>query len=98
MQIKQDDIVLVVLQDPREKVWGALREINQAGVFVRGIDLNSFEELVKATANHTPFYGLSEQFFPMWRIERISRDDADGDIPSMQQQFEERTGKTFHEV
>ncbi|NNE99981.1 MAG: hypothetical protein HKN25_13250 [Pyrinomonadaceae bacterium] len=98
MEIKQDDIVLVVLQNPREKIWGMLREINQAGVFVRGIDLNSFEELIKATANKTPFYGLSEQFFPMWRIERIARDDADGDIPSMQQQFEDRTGLLFAEV
>ena len=98
MKIKTDDIVLVVLQNPREKVWGAAREINQAGVFIKGIDLNSFEELVKATSNQTPFYGLSEQFFPMWRIERISKDDADGDIPSMHQQFEDRTGKTFHEV
>jgi len=98
MKIKQDDIVLVALRDPREKVWGILRRINKAGVFIQGIDLNSFEELVKATANQTPFYGLSEQFFPMWRIERIAKDDADGDIPSMQQQFEERTGKTFFEV
>lgn len=98
MKIKTDDIVLIALRDPREKIWGALREISHAGVFVKGIDLNSFEELVKATSNNTPFYGLSEQFLPMWRIERVAKDDADGDIPSMQQQFEERTGKLFHEI
>jgi len=95
MKIKEGDAVLIVLQNPREKIWGILREINQAGVFVRGIDLNSFEDFVLSVIQKEPFYGLSEQFFPMWRIERITMDDADGDIPSMQAQFEERTGINF---
>ncbi len=95
MKLKKDEAVLVVLQNPREKVWGILREISQAGVFVRGIDLNSFEDFVKAVANDETFYGLGEQFFPMWRIERISKDETDGDIPSMKEQFEQRTGVSF---
>lgn len=97
MKIENGDPVLIVLQNPREKVWGVVREINNAGAFVRGIDLNSFEEFVLAVSNNDPFYGLSEQFFPMWRIERIAKDDPDGDIPSMNEQFEQRTGKNIAE-
>ncbi|MCB1024005.1 MAG: hypothetical protein KDB79_06440 [Acidobacteria bacterium] len=95
MKLKEDDPVLVILQNPREKVWGVLRELNQAGIFVRGIDLNSFEDFVLAVSNDTPFYGMGEQFFPMWRIERIVLDDMDGDIPALHQQFSQRTGKNI---
>ncbi len=98
MKIETGEVVLIVLQNPREKVWGTLREINQAGVFVRGIDINSFEDFVISVVHDEPFYGLSEQFFPMWRIERISKDQEDGDIPSMQSQFEQRTGKLLKEI
>ncbi len=92
MKLTEGTAIVVVLQEPREKIWGVMREINSAGVFVKGLDLNSFEDLVQATANNAPFYGMGEYFFPMWRIERITNDDDDGDIPSMQEQFEQRTG------
>ncbi|MEZ5344323.1 MAG: hypothetical protein R2681_02100 [Pyrinomonadaceae bacterium] len=92
MKLKEGDPVLLILQNPREKVWGVLRELGQAGVFLRGIDLNSFEDFVLAISNEAPFYGLSEQFYPMWRVERVALDDMDGDIPSLEQQFYERTG------
>lgn len=95
MRIKTGEPILIVLQNPREKVWGVLRELNQAGVFVRGMDLNSFDEFVRSVANDEAFYGLSEQFFPMWRVERISKDEADGEIPSMHEQFETRARESF---
>lgn len=95
MKIESGDPVLLVLHSPREKVWGVLREINQAGVFIRGVDLSSFENLIKAIANDEPFYGLGEQFFPMWRIEKVAKDEPDGDIPSMLEQFEQRTRTQF---
>ena len=91
MKIDTGEPIIIVLQNPREKLWGVLREINQSGVFVHGINLNAFEDFVQAVANEQPFYGLNEQFFPMWRVERVSKDDPDGDIPSMKNQFELRT-------
>ncbi len=94
-KIETSETVLVVLHSPREKVWGILREINTAGVFIRGIDLNVFEEFVRAVANCETAYGLCEQFIPMWRVEKISKDETDGDIPAVREQFEQRTGKQF---
>ena len=98
MKISVGDPVVAVLQNPREKVWGILRETSNSGIFVAGIDLNSFEDFVLAVASGETFYGLNEQFFPMWRVERVTLDNADGDIPSVHEQFEQRTGKSLADI
>ncbi|MEO6393348.1 MAG: hypothetical protein ABIP75_15980 [Pyrinomonadaceae bacterium] len=87
--------VVVVLHTPREKCWGVLGEINAAGVFIRGIDLNAFDDWTRAVKNDEPFIGLGDQFFPMWRVERLSKDESSGGVPSMAEQFEERTGRSL---
>jgi hypothetical protein len=92
MQIKSNEIVIAVLQNPREKVIGVLHEINASGVFVRGIDLNAFEDFTQAIVKGEQFFGMSDNFFPMWRIERVTKDESSMDLPSMQEQFTRRTG------
>jgi hypothetical protein len=96
--IKGGDPVILVLHSPREKCWGILDEIDAAGVFLRGLDLNSFDDWVRAVAHDDPFIGLSDLFFPMWRIERLSRDEAAGGIPSLYEQVEQRTGRSVREL
>src|SRR5205807_1168405 len=39
-------VVILSLHTPREKVWGELLTLNTAGVTLRGIDLNSFDDFV----------------------------------------------------
>lgn len=88
-------VVLVTLNTPREKFWGSVLAISAAGVSLRGIDLQSFEDFarqVKSGDEVTP----SAVFFPMHRIERIELDQRNGDIPSMQDRFENKTGQSFH--
>jgi len=88
-------VVMVSLNTPREKFWGAILAISAAGVSLRGIDLQSFEDFmrqVKAGDEVTP----SAVFFPMHRFERIELDQRNGDIPSMQERFENKTGQSFH--
>ena len=89
--------VLVVLHTPREKCWGVLDEINAAGVFLRGLDLNAFEDFVRGLATGEPSVGPSEIFFPMWRVERVALDERAGDVPSLAEQFEARTGRMLRE-
>ncbi len=72
-RIQGGDPVILVLHSPREKCWGILDEVNAAGVFLRGLDLNAFDDWVRAVAHDEPFIGLSDLFFPMWRIERCRR-------------------------
>lgn len=98
MKIESGEIVILVLHTPREKIWGILQEINPAGIFIRGIDLNAFNEFVRSAQNGEHLYGFSHIFFPMWRVERLNRDEQDGDIPSLLQQFESRTGLRIEEI
>ncbi len=84
-------LAVVTLHSPREKFWGAVLELAEAGVSVCGVDLNSFEDfaaLVKA-GEASP----SVVFFPMHRVERIERDARNGDIPSIAEQFAQKTGQ-----
>lgn len=92
-KIEAKTSVILVLHNPREKVWGVLEEITNSGVFMRGIDLNAFEDYIGAIIREEDFIGLSDQFFPLWRVERIVRDETAGGVLSLAEQFEERTGK-----
>lgn len=93
-RIQKGETVLIVLQGPREKLWGVLDEINAAGVFLRGIDLNSFDDWTRAIAHDEPFMGLTDMFLPMWRVERLTRDESSAGIPSLTEQFEQRTKRS----
>ncbi|MGH9929050.1 MAG: hypothetical protein ACREA9_07460 [Pyrinomonadaceae bacterium] len=89
---------VIVLHTPREKCWGVLDELNQAGVFLRGLDLNAFDDWVHASVHNEPFMGFGHLFFPMWRVERISKDEAAGGVPSLCERVEKRTGLTIQEL
>jgi hypothetical protein len=64
-------LVLVTLQNPREKFWGMLLALTPAGASLRGVDLQSFDDfmqMVKAGEASS----ANTVFFPMhraqWRI------------------------------
>jgi hypothetical protein len=42
--------------------------------------------------------GFGDLFFPMWRVERISKDEAAGGVPSLCEQVERRTGHTIQSL
>lgn len=87
-----------MLHTPREKYWGLLDEINGAGVFLRGLDLNSFDEWIRSVIHKEPFIGLGSLFFPMWRVERVAKDESVGDLMSLSAQAEQRTGLSLDEL
>lgn len=96
--LKPGDAILVVLHSPREKCWGILDGITEAGVFLRGLDLNAFDEWTRSLIHDEPFLGFGSLFFPLWRVERVSRDEAEGGLLSLRQQAEQRTGRSFAEL
>ena len=84
-------LVLVTLQNPREKFWGVIVALTPAGVSLRGVDLQSlddFAQLVKAGEGATP----SVVFFPMHRVQRIEVDSRNGELPSLADQFAAKSG------
>ena len=96
--IRAGDPIVLVLHTPKEKYWGVLDEISATGVFLRGLDLNAFDAWVGAVLHKEPFIGLCDLFFPMWRIERVSRDEAAGGVAALYEQVEQRTGRTVSEL
>lgn len=36
---------------------------------MRGIDLNAFDDWTRAVVKHEPFFGMSDYFLPMWRLD-----------------------------
>jgi len=89
--------VIVYLNSPREKMWGLLTELNASGVFINGIDLNTFEDWTMMLVRGERNIGLTHVFFPMWRIERILLDESIDDIPSMADRFNSRVGLTIYD-
>jgi hypothetical protein len=85
------------LHSPREKCWGVLDRISAAGVFLRGLDLNAFDDWLRAVAHDEPFIGPTDLFFPLWRVERVALDEAAGGVSSLAEQFEQRTGRKLQE-
>ncbi len=96
-KIQEDSVVILVLHSPREKCWGVLGDVNAAGIFIRGIDLNSFDDWLRSVVKDEIFIGPADQFFPMWRVERMTRDESSMGVPSLQEQFEQRTGRSILE-
>lgn len=95
MKIEAGESVLIILQNPREKIVGILHEISASGVFVRGIELGYFDEWMRSIVNNEQYLPMQNYFFPMWRVERISKDESSFEVPSLAEQFRQRTGLNF---
>jgi hypothetical protein len=90
-------VVLVTLNSPREKFWGGILDISPAGLSVRGLDLNSFDDFIGLVRSGEPA-SLGAVFFPMHRVERVEIDSRNGDIPSLQERFHAKTAHEFTEL
>ena len=90
-----NSIVIVSLHSPREKIWGELVALNSAGITIRGIDINSFDDFIRQVVHpEGDRVGLPTLFFPMQRVERISLDEPSGSIPSLADLFQQKAGRT----
>lgn len=93
-----NNIVIVSLGAPKEKVWGQLLQLDIKGVTVRGIDLNSFDDFVRQIVAREEFtVGMTQVFYPMYRVERIELDESSGSIPSLSERFHNLVGLSIQE-
>jgi hypothetical protein len=98
MKLAAGEAVVAILHTPREKLFGILDEISSAGVSLRGVDLGYFEDLIRAVSSGEQYLSPSDYFIPMWRVERVVRDEDSAGSASMLSQFRDRTGKEFAEI
>jgi hypothetical protein len=89
-------VVVVSLHTPKERVWGELLDISNAGVTMRGIDLSGFDDFISQVLHpEGDRIGLPTVFFPMVRIERVALDEPHGSIPSLAETFEKKVGRSL---
>jgi len=91
--------VVVYLRDPREQCWGILRGLETAGVWLRGVDMNAFEDWARAiAAGRDDGVTASTLFIPHLRIEKMVVDEDYASVPSMSRKLREITGKTAEDI
>ena len=91
-------IVIVSLHTPKEKIWGELLQLTPAGITLRGIDLNSFDDFIHQVLEpEGARIGLPTLFLPMQRVERVALDEPTGAIPSLEDLFAKKVGRSLRE-
>ena len=92
-KIGEFELVIVHLKDPTEKFWGLLLRLDGLGFWLRGLNLESFDDwLAEAAKGEAQSLGLATMFVPMSRLERLFIDEQVGAVESYSQRFERRVG------
>ncbi len=90
---EKSSLVVLNLVNPREKFFGILSALSPAGVTIRGINLDAFDDWVRELARDgESSLELITMFVPLFRLERIFLDESSGDIKSFSQRFEDVVG------
>jgi len=91
-------LVIVNLINPKEKFFGVLASLSAAGVTMKAINLDSFEDWIRQIAHdEEPNIDILTIFFPLFRVERIFLDEPAGAIRSYSQRFEDVVGSPIRE-
>ena len=91
-------LVIVNLVNPKEKFFGVLRSLSAAGVTMRAINLDSFDDWVRQIAREDEAsLDLVTMFVPLFRVERIFLDEPAGAIKSYAQRFEDIVGMSVNQ-
>lgn len=97
MPFRSNDLVVVVLQSPRERIWGRILGLDAAGIALRGVDLTPWEEvLTLVRTGQADQVALGTRFLPMHRVETLYLDEASSGAPSLADTFRDRTGQDPH--
>lgn len=97
MPFHSGDLVVVLLQAPRERIWGRILGLDASGIALRGLDLTPWEDvLALVRAGEADQVALGTRFLPMHRVEAMYLDEASSGAPSLAQVFLDRTGQDPH--
>src|SRR6185369_9828354 len=90
----ESSLVIVNLVNPKEKFFGVLGSLSAAGITMRAINLDSFEDWIRqlAHAEEEPDITMITMFIPLFRVERIFLDEPAGAIKSYGERFEDVVG------
>ncbi len=96
--MKIRSIVIVNLTAPRQRFLGTLLEVTPAGITLRGVDLEAFEDWVNhVAAQEECGVQATTTFFPLHRVEKMILDERAGAIPSLSNTFLLKVGSSIEE-
>ncbi len=91
--------IVLYLNEPREKRWGILLKMTPAGLWMRGIELDAFEDWAREIASgKEQALGLSTFFVPFLRVDKVVADEPCGAAPSFRRRLESITGRSMESV
>lgn len=91
-------LVIVNLVNPKEKFFGVLRSLSPAGVTMRAINLDSFDDWIRQIARDDETdIDMFTMFVPLFRVERIFLDEPAGAIKSFSQRFADVVGRDIRD-
>ena len=91
--VESGALVVVHCLQPKEKLWGVVLRLDQLGVVLRGLDLNTVEDWLRQTISGGDLLiGPSTVFVPMHRIERIFLDESSGAATGIGDRYRDATG------
>jgi len=91
--------VVLQLHSPKEKVWGILLAVDAAGIILRGLDLEIFDDWMRQEAHgDETMIAPSTIFYPMGRVVRLERDESFGPVVSYADRFAREVGRTAGEA
>jgi hypothetical protein len=93
---EKNALVILNLINPKEKFFGLLTALSPAGITMRAINLDSFDDWVREVARgEESNLDLITMFVPLFRVERIFLDEPSGAIRSYAQRFHDSVGTTL---
>jgi hypothetical protein len=96
--MKIHSIVIANLSSPRQRFLGRLLEVTPAGVTVRGIDLDAFDDWMNhIRGEEASGVQPTTIFFPLHRVEKLILDERLGEIPSLAGAFQAKVGRPIED-
>ena len=85
--------IVVVLREPKERLWGRLLGLETSGIALRGVDVSPWEEILALVRRgEADQVALGTRFVPMHRIESLYLDEPSSGVSSLAEEFMQRTG------
>ena len=98
-ELQPGALVVLYLQQPKEKVWGMLVSLSGAGVVVRGLELAAFDDWMRQELRgEDAGLGLLTLFYPMHRLERLEEDETLGPVLSYADRFAREVGRPVRQA
>lgn len=86
-------LIVMVLREPKERLWGRLLGLEASGVALRGVELTPWEEILSLVKRgEQDQVALGTRFIPMHRIESLYLDEPSSGVESLACEFRQRTG------